>query len=182
MSFINIAAKSQKDKFKPTKVVCCYCRDPDLKLKFRGRNSQGRIEYTDLETDSLHLCKDKFTRCKRCGTEGLQWIKSANVISGFELKDKLGNLHNCSGRAVSTYMEELAYFWDRVVLKESDPIETIRAKEVMQDRLVGRDESGLTYAEREIQKLPDYKLMYEQWGKWDFSKAKRPKPTIKIRK
>ena len=188
MSFINISKKSEKGKFVPAEIKCPYCTEPGLKLKWRGRNSQGRAEYTDITTDSLHLCKleyKKSIQCKFCAKDGLKWVKSADTRSGVELMDSLGRLHNCQGRRVSDFSSQLAYFKNKVVFAEDDTIEERGSKMAIQEKLVGWD-GHTTYAERCLLEDPERTKkaleLSEKWRKWDFNTAKRPKPTFKSSK
>lgn len=140
MSFINISKKT--DTFegkKKSQIICPYCRDTTVKLRWHGRNTQGRAEYWDLTTDSLHICKYKAgVECKFCGKDQLQWVKSTDTKSGVELKDKYGKLHNCQNRRISDYLSQIEHFFDKIVILESDPEETKRAKMKLQDKLRGR--------------------------------------------
>ena len=96
MSFVNISREIKSKKYKSAEVRCYKCTEPDLKLRFHRRNEQGNIEYWDLTTDSLHLCKTKYLKdikpCPRCKVQNLRSKKIGKSNSLFELN---GKPHEC---------------------------------------------------------------------------------------
>lgn len=147
MSFINIEAPKGK-KFKRAKIICPYCRDESLDLKWRGINSQGRKEFTDISTDSLHLCKIK-----------------APVVE--ERKPTWGE---------KSYTP-LGHFWNEVVIHGDETPEELGKKLEFQERMVGWD-GQTTDLQRYFRDLdPKLKEKYaaedKKWLEHDFNTVKK---------
>lgn len=166
MSFLNISKKMDNEpkKFVPKEVKCPYCSEEGLKLKFAGRSESGRIQFRDLHTNEIHQCKPKYIgyRCKFCGAENLKWVKSPDVKSGNELVDRNGKLHNCRNRNVSDYASLWSHFFDKVVIWEDDPPETIRAKQVLQKKM------RYDFPEISEELKTKYKKQEEDWLRHNF--------------
>ena len=167
MSFVNISRDMNKErkKFVPREVKCPYCSEEGLKLQFAGRSESGRIQFRDLHTNEIHQCKPKYIgyKCKFCGTENLKWVKSSDVRSGNELVDKTGKLHNCRNRNVSDYASLWSHFFDKIVIWDSDPPETKRAKEALQRKM------QLLPEEISEERKAKYKKEHENWLKHNFA-------------
>lgn len=77
---------------------------------------------------------EKTTTCKRCGAKNVHWRPSANTRTGVQLHESDGKPHVCN-YVYSDFNELLAHFLNNVVIKDSDSIDTIQKKKLLQDKL-----------------------------------------------
>ena len=114
--FVNIEAKTSK-KFVPKAIKCPSCTEPNLRLKWHGKNAQGLNDYWDLDTDSLHLCKTKYLKnlktCNRCNKPNLRFKK---IQGTYKLFEHTGKIHEC----------DFSFLYKPISKKEQERIDAAR--------------------------------------------------------
>lgn len=73
-------------------------------------------------------------KCKRCGATNVHWRQSPNTRTGVQLHNKDGTAHICN-YVYNDYAEQLSYFLNKVVIKESDSIDVLQQKRRLQEKM-----------------------------------------------
>jgi len=84
------------------KIKCIYCTE-DAKLRYIGKNREGRLEYYDEGKDCYHQCKPELLKtieCKFCKKKGFKWHK---LNGSWVLKDK-GGIHKCDRKVKKPFI------------------------------------------------------------------------------
>lgn len=88
MSFFNFPPSSDN------KIKCLYCTE-DTKLRYVGKNRDGKLEYYDEIKDCYHICKPELLKtieCKYCKKKDFKWDKRDGK---WVLVSKEGYIHKC---------------------------------------------------------------------------------------